>query len=206
MPKISARTTPLTLGDTRHRILDAAAQSFVTNGYQNTRLAQVAKLAGVSRSTLYELFSHKEHILVAINDHLIEETLRIEKEVLQRSSDPKDAIINWLRTGFLVTEHYRNLLRIMYSDEVQPSLLLNREAINDSIRKAEKLVKTILQKGKKIGVFRDDLDTMRTAKALQNIHYFLTKQIATDHPLFELSPDHGETIVQITVNGILTPS
>lgn len=51
---------------TRQRICDAAREIFHRDGYRDARLEEVAQLAGLSRSTLYQHFSDKESILTEV--------------------------------------------------------------------------------------------------------------------------------------------
>ncbi|HEX7855190.1 MAG TPA: TetR/AcrR family transcriptional regulator [Sphingobium sp.] len=51
---------------TRQRISDAAREIFHRDGYRDARLEEVAQLAGLSRSTLYQHFGDKESILTEV--------------------------------------------------------------------------------------------------------------------------------------------
>jgi TetR/AcrR family fatty acid metabolism transcriptional regulator len=206
-PKPTAKPKPNSSDkrDTRTRILDAAAKAFVTHGFGNTRLSQIAKMAGVSRSTLYESFPGKEQLLVAINHQVIEESLALVRDALDQAPSATEAIRRWLRSGIVLTDRYRNLLKIMHSDEVQPNLLLDREATLQSIQDAQKWLRQVLRRGIKDGEFRADIHINRTAHSLQNIHYLLTKQAAADHPLFDFGADGGETSIDLLIRGLLAP-
>jgi AcrR family transcriptional regulator len=186
----------------RTRILDAAAKAFVTHGYGNTRLAQIAKMAAVSRSTLYENFPGKEQLLVAINHQVIEESLTLVRDALSQTPSAIEALRHWLRSGIVLTDRYRTLLKIMHSDEVQPNLLLDREATLQSIQDGQKWVRQLLRRGIKSGELRADLNVNRTAHSLQNMHYLFTKQAAADHPLFDFGVDAGATTIDLLVHGL----
>lgn len=64
----------------RDQILDAAREVISENGYDQSSVDQIAKRAGLSRSTVYEYFRSKEEILQgcvgARRDELAEELLR----------------------------------------------------------------------------------------------------------------------------------
>ncbi|HEY3699562.1 MAG TPA: TetR/AcrR family transcriptional regulator [Spongiibacteraceae bacterium] len=188
--------------DARTRILDAAAKAFVAHGYSHTRLSEIAKIAGVSRSTLYENFPGKEQLLVAINHQVIAESLAVARDTLHAGPSAAEAIRLWLRTSVLLTDRYRTLLKIMHSDEVQPSLLIDREATMQSISDAQKWVRQVLRRGIKSGELRADISINRTAHSLQSIHYLLTKQAAADYPLFEFGADAGELAIDLVIRGL----
>jgi AcrR family transcriptional regulator len=54
-------------------ILDAAMQEFLVNGYSGTSLDQVAKVAGVSKATVYSYFQYKELLFKALIERLATE-------------------------------------------------------------------------------------------------------------------------------------
>lgn len=191
--------------DTRLRILDAAATAFLQQGYGGARLAQIAKSAGVSRSTLYELFPGKEQLLAGINHLVIAESIAQAQLALTGAESSHAALRNWLRGAMQLRGRYRTLLKIMHSDEAQPNLLLDREATVKSIQDVQKIVRKLLREGIASGEFRADLPINRTAQSLQNFHYLLTRQAAADFPLFDLGADNGDTLIDLLLRG-LTPN
>ncbi len=68
MPRIRARTIAEHKQLTRGQIIDAGYQMFVAYGFARTSLAEVAALAGLGRTTLYEYFPSKEDLLHAVVD------------------------------------------------------------------------------------------------------------------------------------------
>jgi AcrR family transcriptional regulator len=59
------RIAGVTSADTRGRLLQAAADVFAERGYDGTRVADIAAVAGVSNGALYAHFSSKADLLVA---------------------------------------------------------------------------------------------------------------------------------------------
>jgi AcrR family transcriptional regulator len=64
----------------RNRILAAARELFVSSGYQETSMAQIAREAGVARATIYNNFPDKVALLAA----LVQDYLRGYIEIAQR--------------------------------------------------------------------------------------------------------------------------
>lgn len=52
--------------DTRARIIKAATKLFAENGYQQTTIAEIAKMVGLAEGSIYEHFRGKEEILLTI--------------------------------------------------------------------------------------------------------------------------------------------
>ncbi len=53
-------------GDKRERILSAAEHTFAEHGFYHTRVAEVAKRAGVADGTIYLYFKNKDDLLISL--------------------------------------------------------------------------------------------------------------------------------------------
>ncbi|MGW4561746.1 TetR/AcrR family transcriptional regulator [Streptomyces sp. NPDC004561] len=70
LPRGPHRLEPeLIAASQRARLLDAMAESVADVGYAGTTVADVLRLAGVSRKTFYELFANKQACFLAAFDH-----------------------------------------------------------------------------------------------------------------------------------------
>ncbi len=65
-------------GEKRDRILKAATQVFAQNGFYNSKISQIAKLANVADGTIYLYFKNKDDILITLFE---EEMVKIIKNV-----------------------------------------------------------------------------------------------------------------------------
>jgi AcrR family transcriptional regulator len=187
---------------TRERILHAASEIFASEGYQQARLAEIARRAGVSRSTLYEHFTGKDELLIEINHLLIASSLVLIRDTLSPTKDARTAIRVWLKTAITPAPLQRNLLKIMYSDEAQPNLMLDRDATLASISEARKWIRKALRRGIESGEFYADLNVSRTAYSLQNLHSLLSRQAVVDYPLFHFGTDGGKSTIELLLRGI----
>lgn len=66
MPRIRAESIAAHKAATRMAILDAAQKVFLANGYAGSSLTAIADVAGIPRTTLYDYFASKGHILVGV--------------------------------------------------------------------------------------------------------------------------------------------
>ena len=60
------RIAGLTPEETRQRVLDAAASVFATHGYEGARVAQIARVAGLSVGAIYNHWESKAELLAAV--------------------------------------------------------------------------------------------------------------------------------------------
>ncbi|MFG1776213.1 TetR/AcrR family transcriptional regulator [Micromonospora sp. NPDC049051] len=92
------RTEGSTRSDARRnyeQLLTAARATFAEQG-TDASLREVARRAGVGIGTLYRHFPNREALLEALLGHGFD-TLRAEAAELLLSTDPRDALITWLR-------------------------------------------------------------------------------------------------------------
>ena len=130
----------ISMSDTEQKIVDAAIQCFVRFGATKTSMNDIARAAGVSRQTLYDLFGSKDELIrasirqislqsmIAIEDRLagchtladrldvyLEETTIKSFELLQTAGDPEDLISGHNAAGAAVIEESREMQRKLVS-------------------------------------------------------------------------------------------
>jgi TetR/AcrR family transcriptional repressor of nem operon len=90
--------------DTRDRLIETARTLFLQNGYGNTGIAQILKVANVGSGSLYYYFPTKEDLLLAVLQKYKEMLWPfVIQPVFERVSDPVERI-------FGVLDGYRQML------------------------------------------------------------------------------------------------
>ncbi|WP_341256929.1 TetR/AcrR family transcriptional regulator [Gordonia malaquae] len=96
-------------------ILEAAAAEFTAVGVRRANMDEVARVAGVSRSTLYRRFPNKDNLLLAVANRTFENGMaRIERGVA--GLGPSDAVIEAFATGADMVENDPLLRRVVFED------------------------------------------------------------------------------------------
>ncbi len=98
---------------TRQRISDTATTMFITRGFDNVKVSEVAERAGVSEKTVYNYFPTKESLLF---DQADEGINRIAKALRERepSQSPTKAIVAALKQDLARFEWMTSELTDMY--------------------------------------------------------------------------------------------
>ena len=97
MPGRKARVTA-SPQDQEKAILDAAAAEFTETGVRQANMDSIAKVAGVSRSTLYRRFPSKDNLLIALANATFERGMaRLEEAIAGKN--PQDAVVEAFATG-----------------------------------------------------------------------------------------------------------
>ncbi len=78
---------------TRERILDATAEVLNTKGYAGTRLADIAKVAGVQATAVYYYFDSRDEVIgEAVQEGLRRVLAAVEQALAAAGPDPMDRI------------------------------------------------------------------------------------------------------------------
>jgi AcrR family transcriptional regulator len=85
-----AVANPMT--ETEEKILDAAIRTFLRYGARKTSMNDIAKAAGVSRQTLYDLFGSKEELIRASTRSITDQKLATVRERLEKSLSLADQL------------------------------------------------------------------------------------------------------------------
>src|SRR2546429_6802656 len=87
--RVSSRNS---IGDKRAMILRAATRVFAGNGYFNSKVADIAREAGVADGTVYLYFKSKEEILHSIFDRNMEEAIAASRKQLEEITDAREKL------------------------------------------------------------------------------------------------------------------
>src|SRR3982074_3906097 len=77
------------IADKRSAILRAAIRVFANNGYFNSKVADIAREAGVADGTVYLYFKSKEEILHSVFDRSMEEAIAEGRKQLEKVTEPR---------------------------------------------------------------------------------------------------------------------
>src|SRR5260370_26590361 len=76
----------------RELILRAATRVFARNGYFNSKVADIARAAGVAHVTVYLYFKSKKEILHYIFDHNMAKALPADRNLIDKLRDPREKL------------------------------------------------------------------------------------------------------------------
>jgi AcrR family transcriptional regulator len=114
------------MNDTRDRILDAALDLFIEQGYEKTSLREIAERVGVTKAALYYHFSSKEEIIRTLV-HPLYDALRPLSELLKSRPDREvwgkglAALVEWIlpqRRLFELFENNQGTLHALAHDSI----------------------------------------------------------------------------------------
>lgn len=153
------------VADKREAILRAAITVFAHNGYFNSKVADIAREAGVADGTVYLYFKSKEEILHSIFDRNMEEAIVAGRDQLERISDPREKLRS------IAHVHLERLgadrdLAVVFQVELRGSTKFMEEFSAAGFAQYLNMIRSAIEEGQHAGVFRADLNAKVVAKIL----------------------------------------
>lgn len=81
----------------RERIIERTAEMFVELGIKSIRMDDIAHTLGVSKRTLYEMFTDKEELIYLCMKYLSDEQIRMVADAMSSCDDKLEALFNGFR-------------------------------------------------------------------------------------------------------------
>ncbi|EFG74946.1 transcriptional regulator, TetR family [Mycobacterium parascrofulaceum ATCC BAA-614] len=160
---------PAQATDTRELIVESAFTCFGRQGLDKATIVDIAKEAGVSRSTFYEYFSDKGAIIEACAEHASERFYREMSRAMDRGGSLEDKLS---QAAVFVTQARRSIASEKYFDEDAVSLLLTKDAAV-LLRECVDFFKPYLSAARLTGEVRKDLDAEAAAEWFARILFSL---------------------------------
>jgi AcrR family transcriptional regulator len=132
--------------DRRKKLIEAGLSAFGTKGYARTNIKTICKLAGLTERYFYESFKHKEDLLCAIYQELIEEEKNNALEILGGPrSQSMEAVSQALEMFFRRFQQDPRLAKVQLFEVMGVSPNIDREYQN-AMRLLAEIVKLFLRR------------------------------------------------------------
>jgi len=150
----------------RREIFNAAVDSFLKKGFQETTMREIAELAGMGKSTLYDYFKNKDEILTFIFEEGIHDVFERAQQIAQQDMPLIERIqqIAQMHLEFLVA--HKNLYLIL-TQEIQRLKMQSQQRIQLGRYAYQDLMRSLIEEGIREGVFRP-VDALLAARLLVN--------------------------------------
>ncbi|MBW0018699.1 MAG: TetR/AcrR family transcriptional regulator [Mycobacterium sp.] len=140
--------------ETRDLIIKAAYACFAKHGMLKATIVDIAKMANVSRSTIYEYFRDKAAIVEACAEHASERFYRDMSTAMAQGDSLEEKLSS---AAVFVAQARRAIASEKYFDEEAISLLLTKDAAV-LLRECVEFLAPYLNAAKLTGEVRKDLD------------------------------------------------
>ncbi len=187
-------------GDKRDAILKAATKVFAQNGYFQSQVADVARVAGVAAGTVYLYFKSKDDLLVSIFERSMNDVLAEGRAALAGIGDPAARLreLAHLHLGRLGRDKD---LAVVFQVELRQSVKFMERFSETFLQDYFKLIREAIADGQQSGAFRKDISATTATK----IFFGALDEMATNWVLsrrkYDLSAE-ADAVVDLFVNGV----
>ena len=188
-------------GDKRDLILRAATKVFAQNGYFQSQVADVARVAGVAAGTVYLYFKSKDDLLVSIFERSMNDVLAEGRAAHRRRS-----AIRRSGCGKLAQLHLERLgrdkdLAVVFQVELRQSVKFMERFSETFLQDYFKLIRQAIADGQQSGAFRKDISATTATK----IFFGALDEMATNWVLSRRKYDlnaEADAVVDLFINGV----
>ncbi len=190
--------------EVRQRLIDAACKLFVSNGYVESTVSDLAKEATVGKGTFYTYFRSKEEIVEAIIDEGMAELFEmINHSRLVAKESGKSTFRAFIRANLEFFSKNQAILKFLNREmsgyaSLQNKIRVVRERYLASLR-------TILEQESHTGGLRKDLELGAAAALLYGMLYSSVIHSKSDYQGLSLE-NLGESIVALFKANISNPA
>src|SRR5262245_33244909 len=181
-------------------ILRAAIKVFAGSGYFNSKVADVAREAGVADGTVYLYFKNKDDILVSIFNYYMDEALAAGRASLAQTHDPIEKLRRIVRAHLERLGRDRHLA-IVFQVELRSSTKFMEQFSATKVAEYLERIRAVIGEGQRQGVFRSGLNTKIVAKVLFGALDEMATNWVLSRKRYSLSAT-AEPLLDVFLNGI----
>lgn len=190
-------------GDKRDLILKAATKVFAQNGFFNSQVADVARVAGVAAGTVYLYFEGKDDLLVSIFERSMGDVLAEGRAAIDGVEDPA------ARLRQIARLHLERLgrdkdLAVVFQVELRQSVKFMERLSASFLQDYLTMIRQAIADGQQAGVFRKDISATTATK----IFFGALDEMATNWVLSRRKHDlraEADAVVDLFINGVKRP-
>ena len=198
--RLSVVRQPTAAGDKRDLILKAATKVFAQNGYFNSQVADVARVAGVAAGTVYLYFKGKDDLLVSIFERSMNEVLAEVRAAIEGMDDSAE------RLRKIAHLHLERLgrdkdLAVVFQVELRQSVKFMERLSETFLQDYFKLIRQAIADGQQSAAFRKDISATTATK----IFFGALDEMATNWVLSPRKYDlraEADAVVDLFINGV----
>lgn len=139
-----------------HRIIEAATKVFAKNGFYQSKIAQIAKEAGVADGTIYIYFENKDDILISLFEEQMKVVLDNMALQVAKIDDPAEKLEKFASTHLGLIEMNKDMAEIIQV-ELRQSGKFMKEYKNERFMEYLDIIGDIIIEGQKSGIFKKDV-------------------------------------------------
>jgi TetR/AcrR family fatty acid metabolism transcriptional regulator len=142
--------------DKRRRILDAAVSVFAEKGFFQSKVSEIARMAGVADGTIYLYFKNKDDLLISIFEEKMQEINISFRKALEEEKGARSRFRKLIHMHLAGFQAYPELAAVLQVELRQSSRFM-RGYKKVELKNYLDLIGEVIEQGQKEGVFRPDI-------------------------------------------------
>jgi len=179
--------------ETQRKLLQAAADEIAIFGYDGANINRISEAAGYAKGTIYNYFSSKRELMVALIDQTGIEHYEFIKERVEREQDPVRRLECFFEAGSIYVEQNLARGRVMIGAVYGHDEEFKLHTYQAYLPFFQFVAQDILALGIAQGVFQE-MDVVSTANLLMTIYLGTGSQV-NEHGRPWLNPQHVTALV-----------
>lgn len=198
--RLSVVRQPVPTGEKRELILKAATKVFAQNGYFQSQVADVARVAGVAAGTVYLYFKGKDDLLVSIFERSMNDVLGEARAAVEAVPDPAERLRKIAHLHLDRVGRDRDLA-VVFQVELRHSVKFMERFSETFLQDYFQLIRQAIADGQQAGAFRKDISATTATK----IFFGALDEMATNWVLSRRKYDlraEADAVVDLFINGV----
>ncbi|NMC78861.1 MAG: TetR/AcrR family transcriptional regulator [Chloroflexi bacterium] len=189
MPKGIPRTNA-ELDERRREIAHTAANLIFEKGFNETSVNQIAKAAGIGKSTLYDFFPNKDEIILYLMAEYLEEVTRNARAIIAGGGSVAERLYQVMHTHLEILMRDKAMI-LKLSLEAQRLSLESQQRYQMLRHAYQDMVIGLIDEGLADGSFRavDSAIAMKTLFSMMSSLVFTTRPVGTPQEMLDKALD-----------------
>jgi len=154
MARLKTEVREQVISQTRQILLNTAAEEFARLGYDQANINTIATKAGFAKGTVYNYFTSKQALLLALIDSIAQEHLETMQSAILKADDPAAKLECFFQAGFEYVAHHSHQARVMFNTIYSSSQEQKAYCFQAYQPMFQLVVDEILSPGVQQGIFR----------------------------------------------------
>jgi AcrR family transcriptional regulator len=158
---------------TRRNILEVATRHFAEKGYSGARIDEIAAETATSKRMIYYYYKDKEELFVAVLEHVYGRIRALEADLHVGSLDPEAALAKIVGFTFDYDNANPDFVRLVMIENIHRGRRMEQsKVIRDLNVSVISALESICERGRKSGVFRQDIDVIDLHMTISALCFF----------------------------------
>lgn len=170
---------------TQEDILRVATSVFAANGYSGARVDEIASLTATTKRMIYYYFGSKETLYLKVMERAYHEIRTLEQQLDVATLPPTDALRALAESTYDHHTSHRDFVRLVAIENIDHAEHISAsQIIHDLNSTAVITLERVLERGRREGLFRKDLDALDVHMMISSYAVFHVANRDTFRALF----------------------